>query len=188
MGFPGGSVVKNQPANSGDTGSIPGLGRSPGKRNGNQLQYSWLENPMDREAWRATVHGVTKESDTTEPLNNNLIMYHSSLISLSKTESLSSPEIFKLFWITAISSPWDRVMFFFSKPLLGILVCIDLPWYNLCLAFHDIVSNFPLFLFYPLSCILSTFWLESPSRFFCFIGPCPDSTEFRNWPIYILNS
>jgi len=45
-------------------GSIPGLGRSPGKGNGNPLQYSCLENPMDREAWRATVHRVTKEFDT----------------------------------------------------------------------------------------------------------------------------
>ena len=46
-------------------GLIPGLGRSPGEGRGNPLQYSCLGNPMDREAWRATVHGVTKESDTT---------------------------------------------------------------------------------------------------------------------------
>ena len=65
MGFPGGSAVKNLSANAGDTGSIPGLGRSPGEENGNPLQYSCLGNPMDREVWQATVHGVTKESDTT---------------------------------------------------------------------------------------------------------------------------
>ena len=56
-------VVKNLPANAGDIrdmGSIPGLGRSPGGRHGNPLQYSCLENPKDREAWWATVHGVTK--------------------------------------------------------------------------------------------------------------------------------
>ena len=53
-------VVKNLPANAGDTGSIPGSGRSPGGGNGNPLQYSFLENPMDRRAWWATVHGVTK--------------------------------------------------------------------------------------------------------------------------------
>ena len=64
LGFPGGSVVKNPPANAGDVGSIPGLGRSPGKGNGNPLQYSCLENLMDRGAWWATVHGVTTESDT----------------------------------------------------------------------------------------------------------------------------
>ena len=62
-GFPGGSVVKNPPANAGDVGSVPGLGRSPGEGNGNPLQYSCLGNPMDKGAWRATVHGVTKESD-----------------------------------------------------------------------------------------------------------------------------
>ena len=60
MGFPGSSVVKNLPANSGDMGSIPGLGRSPGEGNGNPLQYSLLENPMDRGAWQATVCGVAK--------------------------------------------------------------------------------------------------------------------------------
>ena len=50
-GFPGGSVVKDPPANAGDTGSILGSGRSPGEGNGNPLQHSCLENPMDREAW-----------------------------------------------------------------------------------------------------------------------------------------
>ena len=63
--FPGGSVVKNLLANAGDMGLIPGLGRSPGEGNGNPLQYSCLGNPMDSGAWRATVHGVPKESDTT---------------------------------------------------------------------------------------------------------------------------
>ena len=58
MGFPGGSVVKNLPANAGDEGSIPGSGGSPGEGNGNPLQYSCLENPMERGAWWATVHRV----------------------------------------------------------------------------------------------------------------------------------
>ena len=71
QGFPGGSVVKNPPANAGDTGSIPGLGRSPGGGNGNPLQYSCLGTPMDRGAWQARVHGVEKEWDATERLNNN---------------------------------------------------------------------------------------------------------------------
>ena len=69
MGFPGDSVVKNQPANAGDTGdtgSIPGWGRFPGRGNGNPLQYSCQKNPMDRGAWWAIVHGGAKESDTTE--------------------------------------------------------------------------------------------------------------------------
>ena len=67
--FPGSSVVKNLPANARDTGSISGLGGSDGERNGKPLQYSCLENLMDRGAWRATVHGaiatvqLTKESN-----------------------------------------------------------------------------------------------------------------------------
>ena len=65
MGFPGGSVVKNLPANVGDPGVIPGLARSPGKGNGNPLQYSCLENSMDRRAWWATDKGSI-ESDATE--------------------------------------------------------------------------------------------------------------------------
>ena len=59
-GFPGGAVVKNLPANAGDMSSIPGSGRSPGGENGNPLQYSCLENSMDRGAWQATVHEPTK--------------------------------------------------------------------------------------------------------------------------------
>ena len=58
--FPGDSVGKHPPANAEDSGSIPGSGRSPGEGNGNPLRYSCLENPMDKGAWRATVHGVTK--------------------------------------------------------------------------------------------------------------------------------
>ena len=58
VGFPGGSEGKESTRNGGDLGSIPGLGRSPGEGNGHPLQYSCLENPMDRGAWRATVHGV----------------------------------------------------------------------------------------------------------------------------------
>ena len=71
MGFPAGSVVKNLPANIRDKGLIPGSGKSPGEVNGNSLQYSCLGNPMDREAWWATVHGVAKELDMTSGLNNN---------------------------------------------------------------------------------------------------------------------
>ena len=60
VGFPGVSVVKNSPASTGDSGSIPGSRRSPGEGNGNPLQYSSPGNPMDRGAWRATVHGVAR--------------------------------------------------------------------------------------------------------------------------------
>ena len=60
MGFPGGSDGKESACNAGDSGSVPGLGRYPGEGNGNILQYSCLENSMDRGAWQALVHGVTK--------------------------------------------------------------------------------------------------------------------------------
>ena len=60
LGFPSGSDVKESAHNAGDPGLIPGSGRSPGEGNGNPLQYSCLENSMDRGAWRAIVHGITK--------------------------------------------------------------------------------------------------------------------------------
>ena len=74
MGFPGGSDGKESSCNAGELGLIPGLGRSPGEGNVYPLQYTCLENSMDRGAWRATVHGVT-ESDMT-----NLTILLSDLI------------------------------------------------------------------------------------------------------------
>ena len=68
-------MVKNMPVNAGDMSLIPGSGRSPGEGSGNPLQYSRLENPMDRGARWATAHGVT-ELDTTERLNNNIVKFH----------------------------------------------------------------------------------------------------------------
>ena len=68
LGFPGGSVIKNPLSNAGDSGhmgSKPGLERFLGEGSGNPPQYFCLGNLMDRGAWRATVHGVTKESDKT---------------------------------------------------------------------------------------------------------------------------
>ena len=65
LGFPSDSEVNNPPANAGDMGLIPGLGRAVGGGNGYPLQYSCLENPMDPWAWRVIVNGVTKESDMT---------------------------------------------------------------------------------------------------------------------------
>ena len=65
------SVVKNLSANAGDVGSIPGSGTSSGEGNGNPFQYSCLRNPMHRRTWKAIVHGVAKELDTTKQLSMN---------------------------------------------------------------------------------------------------------------------
>ena len=73
-------MVKNPPASAGNTGSNPGSGRSPGGGNGNPLQYSCLENPMDRGAWWATVHGIARVGhDIVEQLSsNNCILFYTS--------------------------------------------------------------------------------------------------------------
>ena len=65
-GFPAGSEVKAPACNVGDLGSIPGSGRLPGEGNGNPLQYSCLQNPMDRDAWWATVHGLQRVGHVSE--------------------------------------------------------------------------------------------------------------------------
>ena len=69
--FPGGSAVKNPPANAGDVGLIPGLGKPPGEGNGNPRQCSCLENPMDGGAWWATVHRVAKNRTRLSDLTFN---------------------------------------------------------------------------------------------------------------------
>ena len=80
MGVPGGSVVKDSPANAGDVGSIPGSGRSPGEGNGNPLQYSCLENSMDEGAWLGYSPWGRKESDTTEQLHFVFLSYVLTLL------------------------------------------------------------------------------------------------------------
>ena len=89
-GFPGGSDGKESACNAGDPGSIPGLGRSSGERNGYPLQYSCLEKFMGRGAWWATVHEVTKELGMTERLNKNKQNKNSRGSISSTTLSISS--------------------------------------------------------------------------------------------------
>ena len=85
-------MVKNLPTNEGGTGSIPGSGRSPGKGNGNPLQYSRLGNPMERGAWRATALGVTKELDTPEQLNNKKSTFY-LLVSFKYFNMIQHPQL-----------------------------------------------------------------------------------------------
>ena len=84
MGFLGGSEVKASACNAGDLGSIPGSGRSPREGNGNPLQYSCLENPMDGGAWWATVHGVSKSrtqlSNFTKRIKISISLFHMIII------------------------------------------------------------------------------------------------------------
>ena len=78
--FPGGSAGKPSAYNAEDLSSIPGSGRSPGEGNGNPLQYSCLENPMDRADWQATVHGGHNESDTTERLHFHFPPFYTQFV------------------------------------------------------------------------------------------------------------
>ena len=95
LGFPGGGMVKNLPKNAGDTGavgSVLGLGRSPGEGNGIAPPYSCLENPMDREALQAIVHGVTKKSDTNEHAHMHAILHTTNSLLLSSLWRRTTPE------------------------------------------------------------------------------------------------
>ena len=86
-GFLGGLDGKESAYSTGEPGSVPGLGRSPGEGNGYTLQYSCLENSMEREAWWGTIHEVT-ELDTTEQLTRSLLL---SLTSINQRPVASSP-------------------------------------------------------------------------------------------------
>ena len=78
-----GAHGKDSSFSAGDMGSVPGLGRSPGEGKGNPLQYYCLGNPIDRGAWWATVHGVAKESDTTEQLKQHDYSWHQGYLWVS---------------------------------------------------------------------------------------------------------
>ena len=89
--FPGGSVVKNPPANAGDPSSMCGLGRSPGERNGNPPHYSCLENPMDRVLWWITVHGVTKSQTQLSYQTTTITAWCGFGFHLSSTKHFADP-------------------------------------------------------------------------------------------------
>ena len=80
LGFPGGSEVKVSACNVGDLGSIPGSGRFPGEGNGNPLQYSCLENPMNGRAWWATIHGVANSQTRLRDFTFTFTTNHKALL------------------------------------------------------------------------------------------------------------
>ena len=98
-GFPGGSAGKESACNARDLGLIPESGRSPGERNGHPLQYSCLENPTDREAWWAKIHGGHKESDTAEQVTLSLFTHSIIVHDIPKAETLKvhNSAVFSLF-------------------------------------------------------------------------------------------
>ena len=118
LGSPGGTVVNNLPSNAGytrDTGSIPGLGRSPGVGNGNPLQYSCLENSMDRGVWQATFYGVANKGTQLSMHMGACMHTHTHSHSLHPYWSVS------LLW----SSEWKAVQFQFRATMFP---CNDAMW------------------------------------------------------------
>ena len=90
---------KESAFNPGDSGTIPGSGRCPGERNGHPLQYSCLENPTDRDAWWAKIHGGHKESDTAEQVTLSLFTHSIIIHDIPKAETLKvhNSAVFSLF-------------------------------------------------------------------------------------------
>ena len=110
LGFPGGSVVENPPARAEGTGLIPGSGRSPGDRNGNPLQYSCLENLMDKGAWWPTAaHGVTKRAGQDLANKGNIHIMPQYYTKKTKNNSSNSN-----YWYTqqcgwtSLTLRWDK--------------------------------------------------------------------------------
>ena len=102
MGFPGGSDCNESACNVGDQGLISGLGISLGEGNGNPLQYSCLENPMDRAAWQATVHGITKNWSQLKWLSTDACM-------LCTHKQLYQMTVFRYWGIEGLLAHWSKI-------------------------------------------------------------------------------
>ena len=132
---PGGGVVKNPPANVGDardSGSIHGWGRSPGGGNGKTLQYSCLENPMDRGAWQVTLHGVAKSQDTTELAPNlnspriSLFLFRKSSLQPTSLGDPSQPQRINLITFFA-----TQPSLLYTHPFTFYILDFPLLWISL---------------------------------------------------------
>ena len=116
IGLPGGSVVKNLPANAGDTRNIdliPGSGKSPGEENGGPLQYSCLGNPMDRRPWRATVHGVAGSQARLSTWHFNSQLKRESVLQSWELGLLQGHE--STGWLAEARSTEQQLSMFFLK-------------------------------------------------------------------------
>ena len=137
-GFWGGAVVKKQPVNSGDTGSIPGSRRSPGVRNGNPLQYSCLENSTNRGAWWARVHGVSKSWTW---LSTSMHTHtHLSLVNIMKyTCILTIDIIYNILSILILvySLGKYKYIYYYSYNTLCVCVCV-------CVCVHTRAQSCPI--------------------------------------------
>ena len=109
-GFPGGSEGKASACNTGDPGSIPGSGRSPGEGNGNPLQYSCLGNPMDGGTWWATVHGVTESQMQLSDITFTLPAVCLLLSTFSSADPTPLVNVFHLDW--PFPSPWSSLVLY----------------------------------------------------------------------------
>ena len=132
-------LVKNPPYNAGDLGSIPRWGRSPGEGNGNLLQYSCLGNPMNRGAWRATVHGVTRvgQNLVTKP-PSSFFQHH-----FWKVPPFSVEWIWHLCWKSTDLCMWEFI--FGHSILLHVAVSLSLYWYIFFYC-NFVVSSYNSFL------------------------------------------
>ena len=131
--FPGDSGIKNLPANAGDVALIPGSGISPGRGNGNLLQYSCLENSMDRGAWWATVYGVTK-SQTQLSTHTHTFLFDSFLELLSLIFSFCLYIIFLISFNSLSTFPFSFLSIFKTGFFLLFSFLVFL-WYYCCLCF-----------------------------------------------------
>ena len=107
-------MVKNLPASAEEAGLTPGSGRSPGEGNGNPLHYSYLGNPTDRRTWWATVHGVTKELNTTQQLNNKNHLNFQRLIFRNLFLDIPNlkPEFKKQHFMSEHHRRWKHMLWF----------------------------------------------------------------------------
>ena len=163
FGFPGVSDEREFACSTGDLGSIPGLGRSPGEGNGNPLRYFCLKNLLDRGAWQATVHNVHKESDTTEEQNAPT---HS-------VQSLSPVWFFAIPWTVAHQASLSITNSWSLLKLLSIMLVMPSSHLILCRPFLP-PSVFPSIRVYINETVLHIKWPEYWSFSFS-ISP---STEY----------